>query len=320
MKYIDGQEWDRKISKIGLGTARMGTRYSHELSFEMLDAFYEYGGNCLDTARTYSEWEKDGRGKSEECLGLWMETRGNRKDICIVTKGGTYGRGCCHVDLSRDNLLKEIRESMDALRTNYIDIYLLHRDDQQMEAGEIIENLQAVREMGNITYLGVSNWTADRVIEANRYAVSHRLQPLHVLETWWSLAEYTDAMWNDPTTTHMDKEMLNYIERNNMLALAMTSQCRGFFQKAITNGMDSIDDFLKHRIVTPRNLKKLDYIRRYCNENSVSPSAFVSGYITSQKVNGVALVSCSSVEQLVEIMENSDYHLPKNIIEEIDRI
>ena len=317
MKYIN----DTKISKIGLGTGRFGTRVSEALSFDMLDCFYENGGTLIDTARNYYEWVENGRGKSEECLGKWLDSRGNRNKICLSTKCGVRNEvKNWFINLSKENLCQELCESLEALRTDYIDIYLLHRDEPDRPAEEIIETMQYLKEKGRVGIIGASNWSTERIKRANAYAVEHGMESFRTVQTWWSLAECKYEMWDDPNTTHMDSELYSYMSGSGMFAMAYTSQCKGFFQKAITKGLENIDEFLKRRIVTASNLKRLDYIREYCGKRNVSPTAVVSGYITSNALEGTALVSCSNIEQLIDILDNCDYELEKDVISYIDSL
>ena len=85
MKYIIDDRFNIKLSKIGLGTGRFGTKIPLELAFEMLRIFSLAGGTVVDTARNYYEWVEGGRGKSEETLGKWFEKTGLRDKICIFT-------------------------------------------------------------------------------------------------------------------------------------------------------------------------------------------------------------------------------------------
>jgi len=321
MKYINDKTINCPVSKIGLGVARFGTKVDKELSFQMLDCFVKEGGTLLDTARNYYEWAENGRGKSETCVGKWIEDRGNRDKICIVTKGGVKNEGnTFYCNLKKDNLYSELKQSLEALRTDYIDIYLLHRDQPDCSEEEIIDTMQYIAEQGKIGKIGVANWSINRIKKANIYARKHSLKEFSVIQTWWSLAEYTDSMWNDSTTTHMDKETYNYIKENSYIGMAYTSQCKGFFQKAIENGLDNIDEFLKKRIVTPTNLKKLDHIKKYCKKNEVTATAYMNSYITSNEANGVALVSTSKLQQLQDILSTSDYCLPQEELRNIDNV
>lgn len=317
MKYIEKKGMN--LSKIGLGTGRFGTRIQSQQAYEMLDLFVENGGNVIDTARNYYEWVEKGRGKSEETIGLWMDKQKNRNNVYISTKGGVYNQGRkFFVNLSRENLLEECKESLNALRTDYIDIYLLHRDEPDRPVEEIMESLQVVKENAQIRMLGVCNWSVERVKRANNYAETHGLKKLDVVQTWWSIAEYTPNMWNDPTTTWMDKEMYDYLIDNHLLGMAYTSQAKGFFQKAINEGYENISDFLKQRIVTQENMKRLQEIKKYCMDRKVSPTAVVNGYITQNDLDGVALVSCSDLHQLGDILNNCNVEIDKEWLKQFE--
>lgn len=313
--------FNKKISQIGLGTGRFGTRIEKELAFEMMDYFSANGGNVIDTARNYYEWVENGRGKSERCIGEWIADRNNRNEICLCTKGGVSNKGNIFTsNLSKSALLTEVEESLEALQTDYIDIYLLHRDEPERSVEEIVESMQVVKEAGNILAIGVANWKINRIEAAFEYAVAHEMEPFRIVQTWWSLAEYTESMWNDPTTTHMDKETYEFMQQHQLLGMAYTSQCKGFYQKAFKQGLENIDPFLIKRIATPTNIEKFKYIKSYCEKNMVSPTAVVNGYITSNPLDGIALVSVSNMEQLKDIVSVSDYDLSQNVIHEIDAI
>lgn len=320
MKYINDDKVKKNISKIGFGGARLGTNYSEELSFKLLDIFYSNGGTLLDTARSYSPWQSDSRGNSEKCIGKWMEKSCRRDEMVVVTKGGIRGEKGNIIDASKANLSNELEESLEALRTDYIDIYLLHKDDLQRPIEEIVETLQFLKEKAHAKRIGIANMEYGRFHKSLTYAENNHMEPFSVLQTWWSLAEYKKEMWNDASTTHMDPDMYRILKEKNMICMAYTSQCKGYFQKMALEEEDKIDSFLKMRIETERNIQKAMYIKNYCKENNIHPTAFVNGYITSNQLAGVALVSCSTEEQIQNVMDNCNYVLPQKVIDDIDNI
>lgn len=320
MKYINDDKLKKKVSKIGFGGARLGSNYSEETSFKLLDIFYINGGTLIDTARSYSPWQLGSRGNSEKCIGKWLEKNNRRESTVIVTKGGVRGEKGNIIDASKKNLCEELNESLDALRTDYIDIYLLHKDDLERPIEEIIETLQFLREKANVRRIGIANMEYGRFCEAFSYAENNHMEPPTVLQTWWSLAEYKKEMWNDSTTTHMEPALYEFLKEKKMICMAYTSQCKGYFQKMALEEEDKIDPFLKERIETKRNICKAEYIKTYCQKNNIHPTAFVNGYITSNQLEGIALVSCSNLEQLQNVMDNCDYILPQTAIDDIDSI
>ena len=92
MKYLT-LPGGKKVSKVGLGVSRFGTRISWELADAMLTRFLDAGGTLIDTARNYYEWVDNGRGKSEEFIGKWMEQNRCREQVVLSTKGGVSNEG-----------------------------------------------------------------------------------------------------------------------------------------------------------------------------------------------------------------------------------
>lgn len=320
MKYLKQKINCKSISQLGMGVARFGTLVDEDTAFILLNKFTEFGGTLIDTARNYYEWVDNGRGKSEEFIGRWLSKQNNREQVVISTKGGVRNEGhTWFYDLSYFALEKEINESLEALKTDYIDIYILHRDELNRPVEEIVETMQKIKKIGKIAKIGVSNWSLERIKLANDYAKIHNLEPFSIVQTWWSLAEYTDAMWNDQTTTHMTKELYDYMKLNNMIGMAYTSQCKGYFQKVAQVGFDNVDVMLRKRIETPTNRKKAVYIKEFSEREKINPTAFVTGYITSNPLPGIALFSTMNIDHLNELLKWSDYILPLSEIENIDR-
>ena len=107
------------VSRMIFGTA-IGPMIEGKNTDELLDAALAKGINTFDTARGYE--------RAEESLGSWMKRRGNRDQVVIISKCGNCdsdGSVC----VNRKVIETELAESLQALQTDYIDIYLLHRDD-----------------------------------------------------------------------------------------------------------------------------------------------------------------------------------------------
>ena len=121
---------DKPVARLVLGTMIISAR-EQERSNALLDAVFEQGGNAFDTAIVYAG------GESERGLGAWMEARGNREQVVIISKG-------CHHNADRKrvtpfDLAADLHDSLARLRTDYVDVYLLHRDDPAVEVGPIVE-------------------------------------------------------------------------------------------------------------------------------------------------------------------------------------
>ncbi len=175
------------VAPLAFGGNVFGWTIDEAQSFKILDAFVAAGGNFIDTADVYSKW-KDGNqgGESETIIGNWLAARGGRDKVVIATKVGmdfSPERG----GLSRRWITAEVEESLKRLKTDYIDLYYAHRDDETVPQEETLEAFAALVKAGKVRALGASNFNADRLKSAlaisdkaglPRYAV---LQPLYNL-------------------------------------------------------------------------------------------------------------------------------------------
>lgn len=229
MKYRHLDVIDRDVSGLILGTMYLYNG-SEEDGFAYLDMAVENGINIFDSAQAY--------GDSEVMLGKWMQARGNRDDVVIITKG-------CHPNLWRDrvsdyDLQADIMDSLVKLQTDYIDIYLIHKDNKDYPVGKLMEVLDANRRAGRIRAYGVSNWTCERIEEANAYAREHGLHELDVSSPNFTLADYKMSPWGPDNVSiagPRNKDAREWYRRNGMPVFAFASLARGFFSGRITREM-----------------------------------------------------------------------------------
>jgi aryl-alcohol dehydrogenase-like predicted oxidoreductase len=211
------------VSDIVLGTELFGTALNKELSFSLIDRYISNGGNCIDTARLY------GLGASEETIGEWLEKSGKREHVVISTKGGHPELKTMHVPrINAEDLKFDLEGSLKALKTDYIDIFWLHRDDIKKPVGEIMEILNGFINAGKVKEIGASNWSAKRVKEANEYAKAHGLKGFSAAQIMWSLAVENEGA-TDPTMVKMNVADFEIYKQMNMPVFGFASQGRGVF-------------------------------------------------------------------------------------------
>ena len=197
-------EWHRilsptaavKVSGLCLGGISIGQSWSeifgkNEDPFTLLDAFYEIGGNFIDTSNTYCSED------SEKLIGEWMEKRGNRDQMVIGTK---YSAGYKAYDKqnirfqanytgnSAKSMHISVRDSLKKLRTDYIDILYVHWWDFATSVEEVMRHLHSYVMARQVLYLGVSDTPAWVVVKANAYARAHGLTPFSVYQGRWNAA------------------------------------------------------------------------------------------------------------------------------------
>src|SRR5690606_23257206 len=121
---------DLKIAPIVFGGNIFGWTIDEKKSFEILDAFVDAGFNAIDTADSYSAWVPgNSGGESEKIIGNWLQKSGKRESIIIATKVG-WEISPERKGLKKQYILDSVENSLKNLKTDYIDLYQAHRDDQ----------------------------------------------------------------------------------------------------------------------------------------------------------------------------------------------
>ncbi|RAL16336.1 aldo/keto reductase [Aspergillus homomorphus CBS 101889] len=183
-----------KVSPICLGSMNFGDAWKSFMGecgkksvFEILDAYYQAGGNFIDTADNYQNEE------SEIWIGEWLEDRGVRDQIVLATKYSTGYRAyqpdeiqANFVGNNTKSLHVAVNASLKKLRTSYIDVLYLHWWDFATSIEEIMQSLNQLVATGKVLYLGVSDTPAWVVSKANQYARDHGLRPFSVYQGRWS--------------------------------------------------------------------------------------------------------------------------------------
>jgi len=150
-----------KVSPLAFGTMTLGDPVAEDTSLELLDFVVDQGINFIDTANGYNA------GLSEEIIGKWMKSRGNRERIVLATKVRYAVGGDPDTAGSTPKvILREVENSLRRLNTDYIDIYYLHQPDDDTPIEITWRALESLVSSGKIRYIGVSNFAAWQVVEA----------------------------------------------------------------------------------------------------------------------------------------------------------
>ncbi|WP_375500339.1 aldo/keto reductase [uncultured Jatrophihabitans sp.] len=151
------------VSAVGLGTNNLGMKLDMDQSREVIDAAFDEGITLFDTADSY--------GASEERLGELLQ--GRRDDVVLATKFGSdaaprgNGNGAdWGVRGSRRYVIKAVEASLRRLRTDWIDLYQMHRPDPATPIEETLSALDDLVHAGKVRYLGSSNFTGFQIAEA----------------------------------------------------------------------------------------------------------------------------------------------------------
>jgi aryl-alcohol dehydrogenase-like predicted oxidoreductase len=143
-----------QVSRVGLGCNNFGGRIDFDRTREVVDAAIDAGVTFFDTADVY------GGSDSERFLGRLLE--GRRDRVVLATK---FGHGAARGG-SREHVHRAIDASLERLRTDHVDVWYYHRPDGVTPLAETIAAMQEVARSGKTRALGVSNFSADQLREA----------------------------------------------------------------------------------------------------------------------------------------------------------
>ncbi|KAJ2905417.1 norsolorinic acid reductase [Zalerion maritima] len=186
-----------RVSPLCLGGMNFGEAWNNTLgscdksmAFEIMDYFYEQGGNFIDTSNNYQF------GQSEYWIGEWMKKRGVRDEMIVSTKYTTNFRGGKGNKQIMANFTgtgsKSLRTSVDSslrrLQTYYIDLLYVHWWDFSTSIEELMQSLNNLVVTGKILHLGASDMPAFIVARANEYARNHGLRQFSVYQGRYNAA------------------------------------------------------------------------------------------------------------------------------------
>ena len=180
-----------RVSPFCLGTMTFGTDWGWgadvAASRAMLDRYLGAGGNFIDTANIYT------KGHSEAILGDYFDERGGRDGVVLATKFcGSLHRGDPNAGgAGRKAIQQQLEQSLRRLRTECIDLYWMHFQDQHTPIEETLRALDDLVRAGKVRYLGVSDTPAWKVAQGQVEAGFRGWSPFIALQIEYSLIERT---------------------------------------------------------------------------------------------------------------------------------
>ena len=174
MRYTMLGKTELKVSQATIGTWAIGGAgwgdVNKKESMEAIETMIERGVNLIDTAPFY------GLGESEKIVGEVI--RDKRDDIVLLTKAGTgwNEKGVPFKRSDYKSIIKDCEESLQSLKTDYIDLYLIHWPDEVTPIEEMMDAMNKLKQDGKIRFIGASNFSKEEVLESEKYVSFDVLQ------------------------------------------------------------------------------------------------------------------------------------------------
>jgi len=278
-------------------------------SAALLDDALSLGINTLDSALVY------GGGDSERAIGKWMQERGNREQVYIITKGAHPNRDRMRV--TPHDITSDLMDSLARLKTGYIDVYMLHRDDVNVPVGVIVDILNEHHRAGRIRALGVSNWKHSRIAEANAYAKANNLVPITASSPNYGLCEQVSDPWGPGCVTISgpnEAEARRFYRENDIPVFAYSSLGRGMLSGRVTreNYREMLDNAALTAYAHEVNFQRLDRARALAEQKGVSVPQIALAYILNQPFRVFPIVGAASKQEMSEAAAAAEIVLSAN--------
>lgn len=294
MKKIKLGKTSLEVSCIGLGTINFGTKTKQDDAFALLDAYYELGGNFIDTSNNYAVWNHGDGGESERTIGVWLSKKNIRNQMVIATKVGALPKSNSTKDFSNmqglchDVIMQSVEQSLQNLQTDYIDLLYLHVDDFSVSQYEVMKTLHTLIETGKVKYIGCSNFYSWRIESARKICQDNGFHFFSAIQQRYSyLAPTIDYDFFPQVAMNIDLQ--KYLEYYQDLTLVAYSP--------LLKGQYNSTEITNLAYQTKQNKQRLLQLIKVKD-----PNIWVMKYIIDSFNGSIALLTTSNIDHLKEII------------------
>jgi aryl-alcohol dehydrogenase-like predicted oxidoreductase len=307
MEYRQLGSTGTRVSELCFGTWRFGRKTGgvletdEEEAHELLDTFADHGGNFIDSANVYG----DPNGTSESYIGSWLEDR-DREKFVITSKvyfeydeDNPNGSG-----LSRTHIRDQIDKTLDNLGTDYLDLYYIHRWDENTPIEETLSTLDRIVEEGKVNYLGASTMAAWQLTKALWKSDINDYQRFDVTQPLFHAGYYKDV-----------EDYLDVCADQDLAVCPYSPLAGGFLTgkyeradpddpksvRAPDGSRGSFDERFERFYLSERGWKVLDEIRAVADEVDATPAQVSLRWLMDQEdFTCVPIVGARTSDQLEE--------------------
>ena len=299
------------ITPLMLGGNVFGWTADEAASFAILDAFVAQGGNSIDTADAYSSWVSGHEGgESETVIGKWLKKSGKRQQVVIGTKVGLWGK---RPGLKRQNIIDACDDSLRRLGVDTIDLYWIHKDDDETPLEEFLGALDELVRAGKVRAIGASNFKVPRFEAA--LAASARL---HKAAFVAQQPEY------NLLSREIEADLVPVCVRENVAILPYFGLASGFltgkyrspadFAKSPRGAAPRMDAFLQGK-----GLVVLAALDGVAARHEATCAQVALAWIMAKPAMAAPIASATSVAQLDELMGALDLKLTATDLAQLDQ-
>lgn len=307
-----------RVSRLAFGAMTFGEDWgwgaAEATSRSLFDAYVEAGGNFIDTADMYVG------GRSEELLGKFVAESGLRDRLVLSTKftySGEPGNPNAGGN-GRKNIMRAVDASLRRLKTDYIDLYILHTWDRMTPVEEVMRTLDDLVRAGKIRHAGLSDIPAWYASRAQSLAEHRGYEPICALQLEYSLAERS-----------VEWEFVDFAQLTGAGIMVWSPLCGGLLSGKYRRGADGAEtrgrlDTMRDssnpafRRFTDRNYAIVEALDGVARELGRSMAQVAINWVANRPGVASVILGATKIEQLTDTLSALEFEIPPELAARLD--
>lgn len=307
-----------RVSKICFGVMTFGWGADRETSRTLFDLYRDAGGNFLDTADGYAG------GTSEEWLGDFVKESGSRDELVIATKF-TFNAQAGNPNAGgngRKNILRAIDGSLRRLKTDYIDLYIMHTWDLTTPVEEVASTLNDLVRAGKIRHVGLSDVPAWYASRFTTIADLRGWERPAVLQLEYSLIARNLEREHEHLARELGLSITPWSPLGGGFLTGKFTKVDGEIQGSgrAVDMMNSGNPVIERLVKREQNWVVLDGVRRVAKELGLTPGDVALAWVLSRPAVTSALVGATKLDHLKANLGAVEISLPNEVLRTLDTL
>ena len=335
MNYKKLGNTDIDVSTICLGTMTWGEQNTQEQAFEQMDFALSSGVNFWDTAELYAvPPRKETYGDTEEIIGNWFEKTKKRKEVILATKVAGPARDYLRNgenSFTGPNLESALNESLQRLKTDYIDLYQLHwpernvnnfgrlgyvhKENDWNKFEDVLGELDKYIKAGKIRYVGLSNETPWGALNYLQLSKDKNLPRMMSIQNPYSLLNRSYEVGLAEVSI---REKIGCLAYSPLASGYLTGKYRN---KNFPKGSRMERDFdFWTRYRKPNTEAAVELYFKICEKHNLNMTQMSIKFCEIQEFMTSVIIGATTMEQLKSDIESVNVNLSNDVIEEINQV
>jgi aryl-alcohol dehydrogenase-like predicted oxidoreductase len=300
-----------EVPLICLGGNVYGWTLAEADAFRQFDAALDLGLNFIDTADVYSRWAPGHKGgESETIIGKWFAKSGRRKDVILATKVG-MDMGEERKGLKPAYIRQAVEDSLRRLQTDYIDVYQVHRDDEETPLAESLGAFDDLVKQGKVRYIGASNYSGARLAEALETSRKDGLASYISLQPHYNLVE----------REQFESELLPVVKKYELGVIPYFSLAAGFLSGKYRSKQDTekaARGAMVQKYLNDGGFGVIAALNEVADARRSTPARVALAWLIAQPGITAPIASATNDKQLNDLAEAAKLKLDRESIEKLN--